>query len=170
MERKEMPRGARRRYQSRCCGRDSTRDKLGDTARPWHQEKALPSSPGLPWGGGEGAAAAIPGAGRVTDGSPGQPGPAGFKVTCEAKEVGSCPSLPRGGETPQAPLHRLLAPPRTCRPPGKGTACFYPLRQQQLSRKGTVLPTPTHAPPRTPAPRHGHGYRLEGHLCSRRRS
>lgn len=81
-------------------------------------------SPALvPWpapGRGDGAAAATPGAGRVTDGSPGQPGPAGFKVTCEAKDVGLRPSLPRSWETPRAPLHRLLTPPRTCGPPREG--------------------------------------------------
>lgn len=129
-------------------------------------------SPALvPWpapGRGDGAAAATPGAGRVTDGSPGWPGPAGFKVTREAKDVGLRPSLP-GWETPRAPLHRLLTPPQTCGPPQEGDRPRgSPLSDSSsLAERGRCS---LHPPPRTPAPQRGHGYQLEGHLCCRRRS
>lgn len=142
-ERKETSRGARRRYQNR-----QGRHKGG---APGHGTALAPGkSPvlvhWLPRGGGEGAAAAIPGAGRATDGSPGwlRPGwlrPAGFKVTCGAEEADSCPSSPRGWETPRAPLHCLLAPPRTRRPRGRGQ-CRSPRAAARQKGDGALRTQP----------------------------
>lgn len=84
--------------------------------RCWHKEQALGQSmtlrPGKTpllsscpaWGRGDGAAAAGPGMGRVSEGSPGWPGPAEFRVTCKAQSE-HMPSLPHGMEASWAPLH-----------------------------------------------------------------
>lgn len=123
----------------------------------WHKEQVLehsmalrpgkspvPSS-GLAWGRGDGAAAVGPGTGRVSDGSPGQPGPAGFKVTCKAQS-GRMPSLPHGWRH----LGLLFTSPEL-QTPGKGSVVLpTPMAAAQLAGDGA--PAPTHALPHTLAP------------------
>lgn len=123
----------------------------------WHKEQALghsmalrpgkspvPSS-GLTWGRGDGAAAVGPGMGRVSDGSPGQPGPAGFKVTCKAQS-GHMPSLPHRWRH----LGLLFTSP-DLQTPGKGSVVL-PTLMAAAQLAGDGGSAPTHALPHTLAP------------------
>lgn len=109
----------------------------------------VPSS-GLTWSRGDGAAAAGPGMGRVSDGSPGQPGPAGFKVTCKAQS-GHMPSLPHGWR----PLGLLFSSPEL-QTPGKGTVVL-PTLMPAAQLAGDSAPAPKHSLP------HTHWHQFEGH-------